>query len=308
MKKTPEMMPQSEKDLECKNHDGNIIVRVSVKEAYSIGSPKYEEAIAEMIKVHNENKFRGTPTGTFKFPTSQHAHLWIEEFTGQMSDGKYENTSNTQWRWFSDLQIVVDYTIKYPVIEGTIPNHVRMSFVDLIWLYDGKEGYSRKYTENEDYEKWPLDRADVRNVFSNVSTEYIKMLSREIQAAMNNEPIVEEKSDECSPEQIWRDGLKVDDMFVVDMGRYGAVNYQVHKITAITRTQIVTSCGTRFWRKNGKIVGWDDKWFNPTMEVLTPAIRETIIRKKYVQTLKTINWESKGTGVLESIVKIMEAK
>lgn len=164
-------------EFECKDADGNLMVRTPVKTAMSIDTVEYKNHVKSIIRKHNEwNK--SSKAGTFVFPDYATAHLWIEELMPQISDGKYENTDNTKWKWFGSLKVEVNELMDAPKIYAGFdrPKHAHLSFTDLIWLFD-----SPKVLGIGDIK----ERGEVRNVMSRVPTAKLKDMIKGINHAVN---------------------------------------------------------------------------------------------------------------------------
>jgi len=173
---------EMEKEMECKDYDGNIIVRKTVKGVLSIRTQEYEDCVQKKIDDHNANSKHST---VIIFDCYEKAHLWIEECTGQISDGKYENTSNTQWEDVCRMKIAVNKIAKDQVI-GYMPRHVNFSFKDLIWLFNRGDRPSTVYEQGVKFEDQKIDTCDVRNVMSNVPTKQLKIWLTAIAKTVNN--------------------------------------------------------------------------------------------------------------------------
>lgn len=124
-----------------------------------IGTAEYDKTIQEKLDKYNEKK---DSTQQLIFPSYEAAHLWLDEFTGQISDGKYENTKmayqNSYLLFHSTIK--VDKTLKEGKTEGTRWYSWKPNFNDLIWLFSKERAYG--------------GRDDVRSVFSRVSNKKIK--------------------------------------------------------------------------------------------------------------------------------------
>jgi len=158
--------------------DGNTIEREPTERATKIGTSEFDKLVEERIIEHNKNT-RGNISSKFIFNTSEEALLWIEEYLGQISDGKWENTSGTAWEFWSDLPIEIDRT-KETHIEGSVRGRIVFNFNDLIWLFDkSHEGHLPP-----DFKE--VDVNDVRSIFSAVPTDMIKKFNNNITNAIRN--------------------------------------------------------------------------------------------------------------------------
>ena len=63
---------------------------------------------------------------TFKFRTPALQALWNEELTGQISDGMWENTPNTGWIYWCNVQTEVADGITH--LEKRLPYNVKANF------------------------------------------------------------------------------------------------------------------------------------------------------------------------------------
>lgn len=145
------------------------IARKPIEGALKYGSQEFVESTKLKIREHNNY---AKSSHTFVFPNYGEALLWIDEFLGQISDGKYENTSNTKWKWFHDLKVEVKSSATKAEIIGYIPSHAYMSFSDLIWLFDG----------NIIFKEEP---GSARAVMSTLPTPIIQAWIKDINRAVN---------------------------------------------------------------------------------------------------------------------------
>lgn len=194
---TPEMMPKpaapapNYPDMKYLDADGNITPEgrkaLGIRErnpdpkaGLRIGTKKYYDFVKAEIQKHNDAidagiakgyRNRGRGYDPISFNSYEEADLWLQEYIGQISDGKYENTERTNWQTCFDLKVTVD-----PSKPTTFPNfrHVNMSFRDLKWLFD--EEHASHYEGND---------TDVRSTFSWVSDKKMTDYARSIGDALN---------------------------------------------------------------------------------------------------------------------------
>jgi hypothetical protein len=173
------------------DYDGTPIVRRPNTDPsiLSIGTPEYKEMVHKLIEKHNSGEHHSHRFGHIVFPNEEEAHLWIGEYIGQISDGKYEN-SRINWEAYIDLAVYVDPDATEAKLVVTDPYVFRrgLKFTDLLWLFD-KEHASKVYndqTKDVDYGARPWDPNDVRSVFSKVPTKRIKEYTVDIQNALRH--------------------------------------------------------------------------------------------------------------------------
>jgi len=118
------------------------------------GTPGYTAYVQGLVEQYNSNR-GGTYSVEYRyggrqdmpiekdemasFNTPEEAHLWLEEIVGQMSDGKYENTNNTQWSHYSALPVKIDKSKPTRIIMHS--DHHSMSFRDLAGLMSSDYGH-----------------------------------------------------------------------------------------------------------------------------------------------------------------------
>lgn len=159
----------------AKDCDGFTYIRKQSTKAVPYNSQQFEFFARRDIDEFN-TRAQEKATGTIIFKTYQEAFLWINELLGQISDGKYEN-SPANWGWYFNLLIKVDPSVARSTLSpSTFPKSFKMSFVDLIWLFD----------EDSNYEHSP---DEVRGIFSCCPTAELKGYLTSIAKAVNSEPL-----------------------------------------------------------------------------------------------------------------------
>lgn len=137
-----------------------------------IGSEEFNKITKERIKRHNElskKYYNDSPTkdSKFIFGTYEEALLWTDEFLGQISDGKYENSA-IRWEDYNAMKVEVREGEKTR-IEGIKP-HKSLRFTDLMWLFDGDRAFDRPKS--------------VRAIFSKVSDNELRGYIEKIEKAL----------------------------------------------------------------------------------------------------------------------------
>lgn len=167
-----------------------------------LASEEYRNYVVELISKHNSltqhsaNVIGKTDFGTFYFSNLFEAQLWIEEFLGQISDGKYENHpknmgrkryrgvykpeygrridySHVAYKFWTGLQVRIADTTH---LDTSIPDwaNIHLRFTDLLWLFSKEEASAS-------------NKFDVRFLGSEMEKrklrEYILKIERAIRAA-----------------------------------------------------------------------------------------------------------------------------
>ena len=134
-------------------------------------SVKYRKTVKKMIDWHNKQTSKRS-TGVFTFRTPLQAHMWVDEWTGQLSDGKYEN-SDVNWQWYNRLKVKVGKRTKLkPKRPDQVPTK-GLRFTDLMWLF-----------EDEEMEHEKKGRTNVRWVANKVKEEELKKQIKETESAI----------------------------------------------------------------------------------------------------------------------------
>lgn len=110
---------------------------------------RYKMYVMSIIRRHN--KYSKDVDAIFVFRNPIEAHLWIEEFTGQISDGKYENHPKNYsrygggaYRFWCGMPVRLGNATK---IIGRIPYDADMAlrFTDLMWLFSEENASEGEY-------------------------------------------------------------------------------------------------------------------------------------------------------------------
>lgn len=173
------------------DHDGSEIVRKPVDPSYGvykIKTPEYHEEVKKLIEEHNQGKENAT--FALIFPDYETAHFWMGEASGQISDGKYENTSGMFDRnhRFYDAYYAVDPSVTpgiYRRDDGSRSSYGwqgrRPSFRDLMWLFTVENNEpGKKWVKDVDYKDWPVDKMDIRNILSQATNTEIKKIMKDM--------------------------------------------------------------------------------------------------------------------------------
>lgn len=170
------------------------------------GTKEYDDHVMKLVSEHNAwAKKAGDPKDwtsygdrsgyekPIRFQTMEQAHAWLEEYSGQMTDGKYENhrVNNQDFGYVRprgnqssgrqspasklyNTRIVVDPS-KPPSFPSAFTggNH-NLSFRDLNWLFDKQHGNAA----------YGGSGRSVRDIFSNMSDAQVKTIAAQITAAI----------------------------------------------------------------------------------------------------------------------------
>ena len=146
-----------------------IKTRLNCEDAMFIDG-EFKEMVIKEIDSHNKRNVVINSDGIFQFKTYEEAWLWLDEFTGQISDGKYEN-SNKKWKIWCHLKIQIGDKTK---IIGKRPRET-LTFSDLMWLFDK----DRCFIDYKDKIKYAKDMRTARAIFSNVSdSKLLRFINR----------------------------------------------------------------------------------------------------------------------------------
>ena len=106
----------------------------------------------------------------------------------------------------------------------------------------------------------------------------------------------------------WIAALRPGDEVVIDHGRYGAHNYEVHKVDKVTPSGRIV-IGDRTFNPNG----WERGGHQYHMLVIqeaTPELRQRVIELKeraaILATIRRVNWHALPTAQLRAIAAILE--
>lgn len=101
----------------------------------------------------------------------------------------------------------------------------------------------------------------------------------------------------------WADALKPGDVVIVSPG-FGRDNDRLEKVDKVTPTQIVLACGSRYRRKDGDLVGNNDRWSRWSIEEPTKEAVERIRKRQ------AADWISRHQGLekvpLETLLWFVE--
>ena len=161
-----------------KSNWGAIIEREPCKKAVDIETPEFKKIVNKRIKEHNKNG--DIKNVVFSFNTHEEAMLWIDEYTGQISDGKWENSRGSGWRFWTSINVKVDESKPTHIIGKHREGSIHFKFNDLVWLFDKDRGGSLP----PGYKK--PNPSDVRNVFSKVPTDKIRKYNKSISNAISD--------------------------------------------------------------------------------------------------------------------------
>lgn len=169
------------------------------------GTKEYDDDVMKLVSEHNAMVDRNGYNGLSKygypqnysepirFQTTEQAHAWLEEYSGQMTDGKYENhrvnnadygmAGNGRGKWTSGrsspasrlyaTKIIVDPS-KPPSFPQRFTEDHKLSFRDLNWLFDKQHGNAA----------YGGSGRSVRDIFSNMSDAQVKTIAAQITAAI----------------------------------------------------------------------------------------------------------------------------
>lgn len=160
------------KDPFLTKDSGGTIIRKPCPQAINYLSEEFLQLATKRIEEHNSPEYKSF-SGVAIFPNYQSAFLFLEEFLGQISDGKYEN-SNIDWQWYGQLKVMVD-PMTGPVLNGFGQDR-SLRFTDLLWLFD---------SGNLEASLSQKEREDVRLIFSNCPTKELWQYVRQVALAIN---------------------------------------------------------------------------------------------------------------------------
>lgn len=166
---------------------GKHISRVPVPwETLTVGTPAYNAYVDGLVKRFNSGEMYATNPAryhhfatqpVFSFRTHAEAHLWIDEFLGQISDGKWEGSfSNPHWKAYFEAKVVVNHHM--PTCLSYFPYHDNLGFTDLLWLFSNNSSGGGVLTREK-------SRTEARAVFSKVADEDLIAYMHDISAGIN---------------------------------------------------------------------------------------------------------------------------
>ncbi len=193
-----------------KNHSGTLSTPIDTKGkntrlASDIttlpkpGTKEYDDHVMKLVSDHNamvtrngydkpsKYGYQQNYSEPIRFQTTEQAHAWLEEYSGQMTDGKYENhrVNNPDYgfggagkNWSSgrsspasrlySTKIIVDPS-KPPSFPKAFTDDHKLSFRDLNWLFDKTHSFGS---------------SSVRSIFSNMSDAQVKSIAAAITNAI----------------------------------------------------------------------------------------------------------------------------
>lgn len=144
---------------------------------------EYIEYVNEVISNHND--YAKEQYATFWFRNHALAHLWISEWIGQISDGKYENAGKS-WKYWNKMPVAIDGEETHIVQEGKRPvPDESLRFTDLV---DGSGRHGiRLFKDGNILADCESEPFRVRCYMSrNYTEEEIVEMTREIQRAIRD--------------------------------------------------------------------------------------------------------------------------